>query len=412
LLDEEEVVGANSVDEGDEHRIVTATGTRKLIDAIEDEWNALSDEGPCSAVFQRPAGVRAFLEAYWADGQLVMFQIRNSRNALRGLLVSTIEQQGLGPVRLKVLRGASTLESGGIELIHGDGDRQPVVRALVSFLEKWDVWDAMHCVSFPAKGALAEVIEHLGDSGHPVGKVWDLYDWYVPQLPAGVRMEEAIESLPKSLRSELRRSLRRLHDKDKHQWASIGPECGKEEVRKSFFEFLELEKAGWKGREGVATCLHPNLQRYHESFVDLERMVVHKLEIGGQPAAMCFGYIDGQRFYGIRTTYDERFKRLAPGLLLAVFAMKDVANRGCEVFHLGESGNDPRSYKRAWTDSCHPVSSRVLFRRSFSGRIVFTLAFRVLPGIARRFPTLNAVRSFASLDAGGINTTREAGQRA
>jgi CelD/BcsL family acetyltransferase involved in cellulose biosynthesis len=99
--------------------------------------------------------------------------------------------------------------------------------------------------------------------------------------------------------------------------------------------FLDLERAGWKGRAGGAVLDQPVLRAFYEDFVQHlaaeGSLEWHRLEIGGRLAAAHLAVRTGRRLTLVRIAYDEAFDRLSPGALL--FA--EVAERACE-----EGGTD------------------------------------------------------------------------
>ena len=115
-------------------------------------------------------------------------------------------------------------------------------------------------------------------------------------------------------------------------------------------QFLELERAGWKGREGSALACNPAKTAYFRNALAgaaahgrLERLAI---TLNGAPIAMLANFITPPGAYSFKTTYDERYARFSPGVLLQrenldLLAREDIA----------------------WSDSCaaadHPMIERI-----------------------------------------------------
>jgi len=114
--------------------------------------------------------------------------------------------------------------------------------------------------------------------------------------------------------------------------------------------FLELERAGWKGREGSALACDPAKAAFFRSALAgaVERGRLQRLAItlDGRPIAMLANFVTPPAVYSFKTAYDERFARFSPGVLLQrenldLLARDDIA----------------------WADSCaaadHPMIERI-----------------------------------------------------
>jgi len=87
-------------------------------------------------------------------------------------------------------------------------------------------------------------------------------------------------------------------------------------------DFIALEAAGYKSTTGVALASTPGEPEYFRSmcqrFAESKRLLVLSLECAGRTLAMRILLRGGDGIFGIKVTYDERFKRFGPGVLLHV----------------------------------------------------------------------------------------------
>ena len=114
--------------------------------------------------------------------------------------------------------------------------------------------------------------------------------------------------------------------------------------------FLALERAGWKGREGSALACEPAKAAFFRNALAgaaahgrLERLAI---TLDGEPIAMLANFVTPPGAYSFKTTYDERFARFSPGVLLQ--------RENLDLLAQGDI---------AWADSCaaadHPMIERI-----------------------------------------------------
>lgn len=88
---------------------------------------------------------------------------------------------------------------------------------------------------------------------------------------------------------------------------------------------LALEAAGWKGRARTAMLSIPGEADFFRAvcstFATGRRLRLLSLEAAGTTVAMRCDVLAGERLFSLKTTYDERFARFSPGLLLEIDAV-------------------------------------------------------------------------------------------
>lgn len=115
-------------------------------------------------------------------------------------------------------------------------------------------------------------------------------------------------------------------------------------------QFLALEKAGWKGKDGSALSCDSGNERFFRQTLEgaaqagkLERLT---LSLDNHPIAMLVNFITPPGAYSFKTTFDENYARYSPGVLLQRENLDLLAHPKVE-----------------WTDSCaaadHPMIERI-----------------------------------------------------
>jgi CelD/BcsL family acetyltransferase involved in cellulose biosynthesis len=104
--------------------------------------------------------------------------------------------------------------------------------------------------------------------------------------------------------------------------------------------FLELERSGWKGREGTALASNPDhaefFRQASRAFAARGELELLFLEAGGRVAAARHTLLCGDASFCFKVAYDERLGRYSPG--------RELELQLIDRFH--------RAQHPAWMDSC------------------------------------------------------------
>ena len=140
-------------------------------------------------------------------------------------------------------------------------------------------------------------------------------------------------------------------------------------------QFLALEQAGWKGRNGSALADDPGTRDWfartlHGAAANgrLERL---SLALDGRPIAMLANFIAPPGAFSFKTAFDERYARFSPGVLLQRENLDLLA--------------DPEI---AWCDSCaaadHPMIERIWREKRTMVRVNVAIGGRVRRALFRQ----------------------------
>lgn len=168
-------------------------------------------------------------------------------------------------------------------------------------------------------------------------------------------------------RKEWRRLAKRLNEKGE---VTYGHHLGGQDLDQWIDEFLELEKAGWKGKNGSALDSSPETSAFFRQCVagaaaagQLER---RDIRLDGKPLAMLVNFLSPPGAFGFKTAFDEDYSRFSPGVLLQIENLKFLDLRALE-----------------WIDSCaaqdHPMIDHLWSDRRHIGRFSVELK-----GLSRR----------------------------
>jgi hypothetical protein len=162
-------------------------------------------------------------------------------------------------------------------------------------------------------------------------------------------------------RKEWRRLAKRLNEKGD---VTYGHQLDGQGLDQWIDEFLKVEKAGWKGKNGSALDCAPETSAFFRQSVagaaaagQLER---RDIRLDGKPLAMLVNFLSAPGAFGFKTAFDEEYSRFSPGVLLQIENLKFLDLRALE-----------------WIDSCaaqdHPMIDSLWSDRRHIGRFSIEL---------------------------------------
>jgi CelD/BcsL family acetyltransferase involved in cellulose biosynthesis len=144
-------------------------------------------------------------------------------------------------------------------------------------------------------------------------------------------------------RKELRRLRNRLEEDGAVEFETLDDRAA---LGRWTLDFLALEGAGWKGREGTALASDAASSKFFAQAVlaafDARALRFHRLTHGGKPIAMIVNFIEGGAGYSFKIAYDEAYARYSPGVMLEIEMMKALeAERGLSFIDSCASKDHP-----------------------------------------------------------------------
>jgi CelD/BcsL family acetyltransferase involved in cellulose biosynthesis len=261
------------------------------------------------------------------------------------------------------------------------GDETAFWRALLAALDcaPW-ARGFLHLRDLPEEGPLhAGLVAAAASLRRPAAIVYrEARAFLETQLPPS-------DYYAQTVRKKKRKELARLRNRLAELGALTTRRFGERDDLASWCDaFLQLERSGWKGREGSALACRPATERFfrealraaHES----GRLQLLALELEGRPIAMLVNFLAPPGSFSFKTAFDETYARFSPGVLLQIDNL-DILS-------------DPRI---RWMDSCaaeqHPMIDSLWAERRSIVRVTIPLK-----GFQRRL-TFSAARTLERLSA-------------
>ena len=228
----------------------------------------------------------------------------------------------------------------------------------------------LHLTSLPSDGAVYAALRDVSaQQDRPAAVV---HREQRAMLQSGEGPEAYFDqSISAKKRKELRRQHKRLSEAGALRFHRYSDDT---EIDQWCDDFLTLEHAGWKGREGSAlacdranaalfrTALHGGSSRGR-----VERL---SLSLDGKPIAMLVNFLSAPGSYSFKTAFDENYARFSPGVLLqrenlALLSRDDIA----------------------WSDSCaasdHPMIERIWREKRTIVRVSIGIGGRLRRSLCR-----------------------------
>jgi len=138
--------------------------------------------------------------------------------------------------------------------------------------------------------------------------------------------------------------------------------------------FLNMEGNSWKGKAGRAVEQDNEKLKYLREVVKLgeqrKKIKFQVLQKGHEVLALSFRYVTRNTLYEIKTTYNEKYNKLYPGIVLELLNVQDMLNSD---YKLADSCATPHNsvINRIWPDR-RDIFRTVLFRRTMLGEVAET----------------------------------------
>jgi CelD/BcsL family acetyltransferase involved in cellulose biosynthesis len=159
--------------------------------------------------------------------------------------------------------------------------------------------------------------------------------------------ERYLLTLPRRMRSELRRRRRRLEERGS---LALEVATGDERLAELLDEGFAVETSGWKAQAGTAILSRPDTVAFYTRVAGwaAERgsLRLAFLRLDGRPLAFHFTIEDGGAAYQLKGGYDPEFREFAPGTLLIHDMLAWAFARGLRTYEFLGAEED---FKLDWT---------------------------------------------------------------
>jgi CelD/BcsL family acetyltransferase involved in cellulose biosynthesis len=353
-------------------------GGADVFTRLEAEWRRLCLTTPYDAPFHRPEVIRAYVEAFAGNSELVVITVR-AGDRLVAVLPLISESTSISGIPARRLRSAGNVHTARYDLVHVPELRQMIIPALWTGIERVRGWDVLDFSAVPRGSALAQLVRLARMQGFAAHGVRAATSPYV-SLESQDALERLLARTQGRFRANLRRRMRKLQGSGTVR-LTRATSSGSHLQR-----FYALERAGWKGSANTAIAQDTRTLAFYDTVArTAERfgyLSLYTLECGGRAVAMQYGLMERGRYFVLKTAYDEAFRECSPGQLITLEILRDLIERDCaELDFLGL----PMDWKRDWAPKLRPHANWYVFRGplGFAAHLVQARARR-LAGVTLR----------------------------
>ncbi len=317
--------------------------------AFEPQWLALFRRTPSATPFQSPAWLMAWWQAF-APGTLHVATVRRD-GELVGLAPFYLEAQAAGarllPIGIPVSDYLDVLLAPECAALAAGS-----ISAAMAESGDWQSWEmpelasGAQALSLPCPAACQDSRER-GTT--------------CPFLPLAASTQEFRSQLPPRKRRSLAMSRNRAEKRGELTLHSLRDGDASELLG----ELIRLHGLCWESRGVPGVLADPRIQDFHRHAVPrlaeagLARL--YALCIGGDTAAVYYGFLLGDDAYAYLTGFNPAFTYESPGTLLLAHVMEEAIAEGAREFHFLRGGE---AYKYGWGGVDRWNQQRVISRRS------------------------------------------------
>ncbi len=183
--------------------------------------------------------------------------------------------------------------------------------------------------------------------------------------------------LQNALRGKKRKELRRLRNRLEEDGAVAFETLADGAALAAWtIDFLALESAGWKGREGTALACDPAAATFFADALiaafDRGSLRFHRLTHGGKPIAMIVNFIEGGAGYSFKIAHDEAYARYSPGVMLEIEMMKTLERESGLSFIDSCARRDHPMINALWRER-RTIAALNVSRRDAPSKLLFRL---------------------------------------
>lgn len=197
-----------------------------------------------------------------------------------------------------------------------------------------------------------------------------------PILASGLDGKAYLErAMSASSRKKLRQHRRRLGEKGA---LASTVASAPDEMRNAFEDFLALEAAGWKGRQGTALASDAADAAFGRAMIAAlaarGEAAIHSLSLDGRPVSMQVVLRAGRTAFTWKTAYDEALHDVSPGtLLFEDYTTRLLADR--DIDRVDSCSFDDTGYMASWQERAGLAQLWLDTRRG--GSAMFSLLVRL-----------------------------------
>jgi len=308
-------------------RIEEVNSANKL-DKYQSQWDKLARQAKSGDIFHTYEWITAWLDVFWKEKRIAfLFAWENDK--LIGLAPFLIDRKGeiacprslVTPINGQSRRTGIIAAPGRTEVFnsfirHFRNQYRNMRVILRDIRSKSPVVDLIKLTEKQSD----YFISMMKRSSSPILKIAGSWESY-------------LMSRSRQVRHEIRRKQKIIENHGDADFLIVTKAA---HLDSAMGDIISVESKSWKERKGTSFNADPNLRTFYKY---LGRKLARRgwlrayiLELQSRPIAHIYGVVYKNEYLALKTSYDERYKKLSPGAVLFGYAIKDAFVQAYDVF--------------------------------------------------------------------------------
>jgi hypothetical protein len=346
----------------------------------QSEWTDLVSGLAGASIFDTYEWVTAWLDCFWKNKPIYFLFFRNEQSLV-----------GIAPL-LKDREGELWCAKTLVSPINCHSRRANIIcglnpallfEALFTHLQNGHQCRPLTFLRTLSDGPLALNLPEIANRHHKSVLLID-----EPPSPI-IRLTSDWETYQKSrsrhLAKEVRRKVKRFENAGhgERRIAQSADQCDQ-----AIADVMRIERNSWKENAGTSLTADPNFCRFYRDLAATAArngwLRLYLLYLDSVPVAYVYGIVFQNQYYALKTSFDENYRELSPGVVLFDHVFRDTFASGLEVFDL--LGVESRWKTECANDQREHVTVCVFDRFSVRCQCCRLYELNIKPFVKRRMP--------------------------
>jgi CelD/BcsL family acetyltransferase involved in cellulose biosynthesis len=141
-------------------------------------------------------------------------------------------------------------------------------------------------------------------------------------------------------------------------------------ISAAFNSILYIEENSWKHKQGTAITSFAKQKKFYSDFCESSYkkglLCLRFLMVNGEPAAYRMGVIKQNRYFSLKASYHEKFKKASPSSVLLAWLIKDLIRNGIEEYDFTA---EPYEWQKNWTDKSRSHKSLIIYNNTYKAKL-------------------------------------------
>jgi CelD/BcsL family acetyltransferase involved in cellulose biosynthesis len=330
------------------------------IESIAGEWDSLYGLGRCEPSTSLE-WTRALLETHVLSTDVVFTIVLREGGHVVAIAPAMIRRESLvGPLKVATLTFLSELHNTHSDVLRRTDSPDIIAALFKAFAALPHGWDIFRVGRLLESSSLALAMIHFLAQTKMAHRVRREQPSFILALDSSY--EAFLASRSGKFRNYLRRKNRAVEESGQIKVLRAGRDL---DLDQAYADLLSIEERSWKHAHGTAISAVPHQRLYYRTLSAgaLERGRLHLvlMYLNDRPIAFDLGIKHDDRYYYLKTSFDEEFRRLSPATVLRAHLVETLIGEGV---HSLDFPAEPYQWEEQWTDQLRWHKSILCFNKT------------------------------------------------